>query len=268
MYMRPRHFSFRFGKIKATVWFYERLEKDRKYRFMIFCHGLPGHPYQFNPAKIECLIKRGFVLVFPDYIGTWASYGNMSWENCVATILQTIAWLKKGEGRELRDNTKVGWGLKDIILVGSSFGGSIALVAGAKSDDIQKIISFAAPIDYRSHSKIKGEDEPIEDLYEVVVREAGALWRIADKGEWRRLVRGDADINPIDYVEFLKNKDVFLVHGDKDRVVSVKRSDNLFRSLRTGKGTHKILILKGEKHIGYDSICQKNLMPKILRWLG
>lgn len=265
--MRPKHFSFRFGKIKATVWFCERLEKGKKYRFMIFCHGLPGHPYQFNPAKIECLLKKGFVLVFPDYIGTWASYGIMSWDNCVATILQTITSLKKGKGREIRGNTKVEWDLKDIILVGSSFGGSVALVAGAKSSDIQKIISFAAPTDYRNHSKIKGEDESIEGLYDVVVQEAGALWRIPNKAEWSRLVRGDADINPIDYIESLKNKDVLLVHGNKDRVVSVKRSDKLFRSLRTGKGNHKILILKGEKHIGYDSICQKNLMPKVLRWL-
>lgn len=267
--MRPEYYIFRFGHIIAGVWSETRLEKNKAYRFMVFCHGLPSHPYQHNPAKIENLIKGGFVLVFPNYIGTWASYGKMSWENCVNTVLETIGFLKRGGGTEIRNNLEVMWGVKEIIIVGNSFGGSVALVAGAKSSYVKKIISFSAPTDYKNHSKIEGEEaEPIDKLYDSVIQGWRNLWRIPSKGEWERLARGNVDINPVDYIEKLKDKDVFLIHGSEDNIVSPLRSEELYKKLESGKGNHVLTILKGEKHIGYDYLGNKYLASKILRWLG
>ena len=265
--MRPRFFVFRIDDVIFTLWFKNKLEK-KPYKFIIFCHGLPSHPYQHDPTKVENFIDEGFVLVYPNYIGTWASYGKMSWENCTNTILKVIDFIKTGEGTELYGNSKVEWSVNEIILAGGSFGGSIALVTGAKSYDIKKIISVAAPTNWRNPSKLEEEKgEPIEKLYYSINRGWENLWRIPGKKEWNRLVNGVADINPIDYVDKLKNKDVFLIHGDRDRVVSPKRSEDLYKILKKGKGRHRIIILKKDAHLGNDIIGDKRIANKVIKWI-
>src|SRR3989338_7256453 len=213
--MKPKFSVFRHGDVVTTVWSKSGIDKDKKYRFMIFCYGLPSHPYQHSPAKVEKFLENDFILVYPNYIGTWASYGTMSWEKCVDSILQTIEFLKSGTARETYDNSKIGWKVKDIILVGGSFGGTVALVAGAKSKDIKKIISVAAPTNFRSHNRIKNQpEESLENLYFCIMRGWKNLWRIHNRQEWERLVEGRADINPVDYINFMKIKDEGHVGND------------------------------------------------------
>ena len=50
--MKPKFSVFRHGDVVTTVWSKSGLSKDKKYRFMIFCYGLPSHPYQHSPAKV------------------------------------------------------------------------------------------------------------------------------------------------------------------------------------------------------------------------
>ena len=267
--MRPKFSVFRYGDIVATVWSKNKFNKDKKYRFMIFCYGLPSHPYQHNPAKVEKFLEKNFILVYPNYIGTWASYGTMSWENCVDTILQTIKFLKGGSGKETYNNSKTSWKVKDITLVGGSFGGTIALIAGAKSKDVKKIISIAAPTDFKSHNKMKNKsEESLENLYFCIMRGWQNLWRIPNRHEWDRLVEGKADINPVDYINSMKDKDVFLIHGENDRTVSQYRSIELYNQLKHGKGRHKIVIIKDEGHMGNDFIGDEIVSKKVFAWLN
>lgn len=267
--MKPKFSVFRHGDVVTNVWSKSGLSKDKKHRFMIFCYGLPSHPYQHNPAKVEKFLEKNFVLVYPNYIGTWASYGTMSWEKCVDTILQTIEFLKGGTARETYDNSKITWNVKDITLVGGSFGGAVSLVAGAKSKDVRKIISVAAPTDFRNHNRIKGQpEESLEKLYLCVMRGWKNLWRIPNEQEWERLVEGRADINPVDYINSMKDKDILLIHGENDKTVSPHRSNELYNQLKGGKGNHKIMIIKHEGHVGNDFIGAEKISNKVLAWLN
>ena len=267
--MRPKLNVFRFGNIVASMWSKESLESNKEYRFMIFCYGLPSHPYQHNPAKVEKLIEEGFVIIYPNYIGTWASYGTMSWENCVDTVLQTIDFLKEGKGESISSESKFSWKVKDITLVGGSFGGAVVLVAGAKSKDVEYIISVAAPTNWRDHSRISEESrEPIEELYYIVQEGWKNLWRIPSKEEWNRLVDGSADLNAVDYINELRNKNVLLIHGEFDDIVAPKRSIDLYNQLKKGNGNHKLIILKNDHHLGNDSIGREDLCPQVINWLG
>ncbi len=266
--MKPKLTVFRFGDIITSMWSKENLESNREYRFMIFCYGLPSHPYQHNPAKVEKLIESGFVLIYPHYLGTWASYGTMSWENCTNTILQTIDFLKGGNGENIYDDSKVLWKVEDITLVGGSFGGAVVLVAGAKSKYIKNIIAVCAPTNLRDHSRIPEETgEPIEKLYCTVKNGWENLWRIPSKEEWDKLVDGSADLNAIDYIEELKNKNVLLIHGDLDNIVAAKRSIDLHNQLKKGNGNHKLIILKNEGHEGNYIIGREDLLPQVTDWL-
>lgn len=267
--MRPTIKVFKFGDIVATMWYRDELTPKKARRFILSCHGLPSHPYQHNPAKMEPLLDKGFVMLFPNYIGTWASSGTMSWENCVETVHRTIDFIKAESGNNLYDNAPLSWRVKDITLLGGSFGASVVLVAGAKSADVKNIIAVAGPTNWRNHSRIPEEAaEPIEELFDVVQAGWGNLWRIPHKKEWMRLVKGTADLNAVDYVDALKEKNVLLIHGRDDRIVAAKRSIELHESIKKGKGKHELLILEGEGHQGNDVVGRDDILPKVLGFLG
>ena len=266
--MGPTLKVFKFGDIVATMWYRDELTPKKARRFIISCHGMPSHPYQHNPAKMESLLDEGFVMLFPNYIGTWASSGTMSWENCVKTVHRAIDFLKVKNGNDLYDNASVSWRVQDITLLGGSFGASVVLVAGAKSADIKNIIAVAGPTNWRDHSRIPEETEPIEELYDVVQNGWGHLWRIPSKEEWVRLVEGTADLNAVDYVDALKEKNILLIHGGDDTVVATKRSIELHESIKKGKGRHELLILEGEGHRGNDVVGRDDVLPKVLGFLS
>lgn len=267
--MRPTLKVFKFGGIVATMWYGENLSPDKVRRFIISCHGLPSHPYQHNPAKMEPLLDKGFVMLFPNYIGTWGSSGTMSWENCVRTVHRAIDFLKAGSGNNLYDNAEVTWEVKDVTLLGGSFGASVVLVAGAKSADVKNIIAVAGPTNWKDHSRIPEEAaEPIEELFNVVQRGWSHLWRIPGKEEWMRLVEGTADLNAVDYVDSLKEKNILLIHGGDDTIVAAKRSRELYKSIKKGKGKHELLILEGEGHRGNDVVGRDDVLPRVLAFLG
>lgn len=271
--MEPDYHVFNVNGIRLWMWFKEDLDPSKEHRFIISCHGLPSHPYQHTPAKMENVIDAGFVMVFPNYIGTWGSDGTMSWEKCVKTILDTVDFIKSGQGKKVTqyadDNAIVKWKVKDITLLGGSFGGSVALVAGVKSKNVKNIISIAAPTNWKDHSKIPEEPaEPIEDLFNAVEDGWKHLWRIPNKEEWMRLVKGSADLNAVDYIEALKSKNTLLIHGDADKVVSVNRTKRLHEKVKDGKGRHEIIILKKEGHMGNDILGQHEIFLKVRQFLS
>jgi dipeptidyl aminopeptidase/acylaminoacyl peptidase len=266
--LRPVIAVVRFGEIVASIWSKDNLRPNLEYRFMIVCPGLPGHPYSRNPAKLEGLIEKGFVIVYPDYIGTWASYGTLSWEKCVDTVLQSIEFVKLGKEESAYDRSKISWKVKDIALLGGSFGGSVVLVAGAKSKDIRSIISVAAPTNWRNHSRIPDEPgEPIDELFDSIMRGWENLWRIPSRKEWDRLARGEVDLNAVDYLEELRGMNTLLIHGEVDNIVTPQRSIDLHQKLQNGRGKHELLILSGEGHRGNDIVGREDITQRVLKFL-
>jgi pimeloyl-ACP methyl ester carboxylesterase len=266
--MKPQLTVFKDNDVNMSFWHKDALDTARKYRFLIVCYGLPSHPYQHNPAKLERLTDEGYVLVYPHYLGTWASDGVMSWEGCVQTVLRTISFITARHGSSAYDQQLHSWDVRSIAILGGSFGASVALVAGAKSTDLTHIIAVAGPTDWRTHSRIPEEAaEPIEELYEAICRGWSHLWRIPDATEWHRLATGTADLNPIDYIEELKTCNVLLIHGRRDPVVSVKRSEELYTLLQAGRGHTELVILEQESHLGNDIIGDERVIEQVVSFL-
>ena len=255
----------RYGEVLANIYWSSEVDFKKPLRFIISHHGLPSHPYQLNPAPLHGYIEKGFVMVYPEYIGTWGSYGKNTLESCVKTALDTINFVSKGTAMNLADNTSFSWTVKDITLLGGSFGGSVVLVAGAKSKEVKNIIAIAAPTDYRTHNK-SHKEEDLNETWCLIQRGFENLWRL-DKKFFIELSLGKIDLNPIDYAEKLENKNILLIHGDKDNSVSVDRSIELFNQIKKGKGKHKLIILKNEGHKGNDIIGGDDIFPRVIDWL-
>lgn len=266
--MKPKLTVFQEDEINITFWHKETLKPDKRYRFIIMCYGLPSHPYQHNPAKLEKFTDNDFILVYPHYKGTWASGGTMSWEGCVDTVKKVVEFIQSKSGKSAYDLKAHKWNLKDISLIGGSFGGSVALVSGAKIKDIQKIISVAGPTNWRTHSRIPEEaSEPIEKLFDSISRGWKNLWRIPSKEEWDRLANGTADLNPIDYIQELKSKSIMLIHGIDDKTVSPKRSEEMYEQVKDS-GLSELLILEKQGHLGNDVVGAKDVFQKVLNFLN
>ncbi len=264
--MKPFFLQCKSDDIVFTCWYLKDAFKKESPRIGIMCYGLPSHPYQHSPAKLEFLMQQGWMLVYPSYRGSYASEGKFTWEGCVDTILKVITIIHGGkvtsvEGRSL-EFTK-----PSIVLMGGSFGGSVALVAGAKSKLIQNIVSISAPTDWRDHAKLKDEDgEPFDELYGWICHGWGSLWRIPSRKEWDRLTSGSADLNPILHLDELRSKNVFIVHGTGDNIVSPNRSKKLYEELKKGSGNHRLILLN-EWHIDYNILSEEEVKKEFFAWL-
>lgn len=268
--MTDSYWLVRFGQIVAKMWFNPKVADSinkTPTRFIIMCHGCPSHPYDRNPALNQrYLNKGGFVLVYSDYIGTWASYGQCNFENSVETVLKTIDFLNGGTATDLRSGEHIKWVVNDIVLMGGSFGGSVVLVAGAKSKDVRKIIAASPVTDWRTHNKIGREEEDLTQTWGILEKGFENCWRVK-REDYFKLVRGELDLNPVDYIDILKDKDVFLIHGRYDKQVSCMRSNDIYRELKRGKGKHQIYLTKKNGHIVLRHLGQLPFYKKIAGWL-
>jgi esterase/lipase len=245
---------------------YSNLNKPQK--VIILAYGLPGAPPRYKEIFIKKLVKAGFMIAIPNYIGTFDSEGLSNIENSVDTIIKTIKLIKKGKTKELYWLKDINWKTKEIILIGESFGGSVVLVAGAKSKDINKIIAIAPPTDYRTQGKLDYEEEKIMDDYMIMKRAYPFTWRFESKDTWLRFDKGELDLNPIDYINKLKSKKILIIHGLKDKVVNIERSKQLFKKLKNNSKNKKLVILEKEGHIGLSSIKKRKIFKEIISWIS
>lgn len=257
------HRRIRYNDIISTVWFDDKAENKGA---IIVCYGLPGEPMLYNREVISKFVDEGFIVMCPYYIGTFDSFGICNFQNCVTTILETIDFLKKFDTSELWDLKQIKFDIKNIFLFGYSFGGSVALVAGAKSNMAIKMVVLAPPLNYRTQGR-NAQEECIMDDYYRIKRGWINTWRIKSKSLWRKLHEGKLDLNAIDYIEILKNKDIFMIHGKNDEAVSFSKSVGFYEELKKGRGNHKLELIDNVGHLGMSYLTHENIFSQIIAWL-
>ncbi len=196
---------------------------------IVFCMGLP------SKSNFEELAKRyvdeGFIFIHPKYIGSWESYGNFSISSCKETIVSIIQGLKERKVKNIFGE-EFNLNIKDIFLLGHSFGGSVALSAGADLD-IKGIIALSPVLDYSKHVKNSHyKEEDLSGLYTFLKLGFENVYRNLKEDDWKNLCETGGVINPIDYSDKLRNKLILLIHGKNDSSVSSERSKQFFNSLK------------------------------------
>lgn len=103
---------------------------------IILLHGFPGNEKNFDLAHI--FRRAGFnVLVFY-YRGSWGSGGVYSFQNCINDVHSVLAYL-----RDPKIDSTNRIDVSNIILMGYSWGGFVALFAGLQDENINKIASIS-----------------------------------------------------------------------------------------------------------------------------
>lgn len=229
---------------------------------IILAYGMPGTPAHKDSLFVRRAVADGFIVFVPHYIGTFESYGSFDIKNAVQTITKTATFVSRGMSENRLKGSTVNWTARTITLVGWSFGGSIALVAGAKSKEVDNIIAVSAPTDYKTHAKTYSE-ENLDGLSKVMTLIYPNTWRIKCPEIWAEFLKGSLDLNAIDYVEQLNGKAVLLIHGLNDKTVNFRRSESLYEKLSKDKFYKKLLLVKGAGHMDIKSIGRKRIFYEI-----
>jgi len=225
---------------------------------LVFCYGIPSHPFDRFPFGLESYLKQGYLLAYPHYEGTFGSDGVCTIENAVDSTILAAQAVLQGNVLDLFSGEQVRIKSQRVILVGGSFGGSVALLAAAKSSEINTVISVAGPTDYRGRN--------FSILETKLKRAYKKEWNI-DSSVWEAFAQERIDINPIDYVDALKQKNTYLIHGADDPIVSADHSTKLHELLRDDFGKHQILIEPNVRHIGSHYIGIERVHHLVENWL-
>jgi len=244
-----------FGDVGCDI----SLPKENNKKLVIICPGLPSDPSNYE--IMDFLSDNGFLSIYVRYSGTWGSYGTFLKNSPVNDIIGIIDTISKNKFFVDSSNSKnVLLDFKEIILLGTSFGGSIALVCGAKSKFVKKIIALSPIVDYKDHAKNSNYfEESINTLGDYLKRAYGKTYDFT-KDSWKNFIAGGLDLNPVDYIDKLNKKEVVILSGMEDKTISVKRVEKFFEKIPSKKKEHHLL-----KNFGHLSL--RKIDKKFLREL-
>lgn len=109
---------------------------------VVFLHGFPGDEKNLDLA--QALRRAGFNALVFFYRGAWGSPGTYSYSHVLEDASSALTWLRQPA---FADSMRVDSG--EIILVGHSLGGFVALYTAATSDNVAAVAALA-PVDLGS----------------------------------------------------------------------------------------------------------------------
>lgn len=148
-------------------WFIDLVFKEIIFEFTIptreqkgivlLLNGLPSVPKLNN--LLEFLAHEGYIALFPRYRGTWESSGTFLEKSPVGDVEEISEYLlSKKRLIELYANKEFNITTDNLILIGSSFGGAVALCA-ATLPTIKKIITLSPVVDWTDYAGLQTKEK-------------------------------------------------------------------------------------------------------------
>lgn len=185
---------------------------------VVHFHGNFGNLSNHFPLSIF-LVKNGFDVLIFDYQGYGASEGRPSPKRTVEDGIATVRYAQA----HLR-NTKTG-----VVVFGQSLGGAVGLVVTAKESLVKAAVIEAA---FSSYSRMAKD----------VLQRSAWTWLFS----FTTPVFFGRTYDPIRYVDTISPRPVLFIHGDKDEIVPVHMSPDLYEKTREPK---KLWIVEGAGHL-------------------
>ena len=206
--------------------------------------------------------KYGYALFVPDYIGYCRSDGDFNFKNCIMTLTLSKNFLTgKSTGIEVESSKTIRPTFKEVILVGSSWGGAIVPFIDKYEYSSIQTVGLIKPItDWSTQGKTKYKEENVEETANLIKFAWSNIYRGFDKSEWPDVFKGNlSEYNPINNLELLQNKTIFICHGKKDVSINWKRSLNFYKNLKLKYPETKVYLKLFENEGHTDEINTKGL---------
>lgn len=237
----------RFKKDIVTEFFPAR---NKSSKVIIMLGGLPGIPG--STRTMEWFAKKGYWVFRPRYRGTWESGGSFLKLSPEQDVLDVIDGLYK-PFYSIWDGVRYSLTPKKIILMGNSFGGPAALLAG-RDKRVDKVVAVSPVVDWQSDSRV----EPLDWLGKVMKEAFGEGYRYSLK-DWNKLKRGNF-YNPVKHVDEIDGKKVFIIHAKDDDIVAFTPVKRFAKN--TGSN---LLLLKKGGHLGFSIFSKSKRVYKHLQ---
>lgn len=118
------HDSVKFGRLNV------------KKLYVIF----PGLPQSSDKEYFKDKISKDVAFMYVYYYGSWYSNGKFTFRNCQKTIVDVLAFVKKGRSYTTFSENIFYWKYDSLILVASSFGAAPLLTTQLTRKDADKIL--------------------------------------------------------------------------------------------------------------------------------
>ncbi len=228
----------------------------KKYPAVILCHGFMGDKLGLWPwgfvAFARYLAKYGFAVLRFDFLGGGDSGGRFKDQS----ITSELTDLKK----VVRWIIKQPWSNSKIGVVGHSRGGAVALIHASRSRQINTVVTWAAPAEWKS---VWGNTANI-------IRKKGSV-RKSNLEMTRRLVEDDfSNYQPITKFGKKIMQSILIIHGTKDGEfpgnVPLTHASMLYDSIASSK--KKLHLIKGAGHLFYETSEREELFRVTKDWLS
>lgn len=233
-------------RISATL----NAAPDPTNKIVVLCHGFLGSKENWtNRTVADQLATHGIASVRFDFFGHGESDGDLKDLLLTTLVAQTESVLTLMRGQ----------GYTHIALLGSSFGGLVATLAAARH-------STLAALALRC---------PVGDFPALLRRQFGN----AGIDLWRRLGQVPSSVAPIPvHFRFFEDCErhnahhaaqalrmpTILVHGDRDEVIPVTQSEELYLHIRAEKALH---IIPGADHRFSQPEQFRRAIELLVNWL-
>jgi len=239
---------------------------------VIHAKGGPSLGDEGNSSLWGIAKKYQWALFVPDYIGYCRSDGNFTFKNCVYTLYEAEDFLRgKIEGIAVETGEKIKLKCKEILLIGSSWGGAIVpFLEKYKKSQIKAIGLIKPVLDWKSQGKTRFSEEDVFQTNRSIIRGWLNIYRGYKNSEWPKIFQnGLSEYNPLDNLSLLREKVVFLCHGGKDKVVNWRKSCLFYRAFKKEYPKGKIFwkLFKNQDHSSKMTAVGLNFILKKLKSL-
>ncbi len=216
---------------KITAWVHEAKNKEKNRELIIQLHGYPSDSHGSHKEYAEAISEEGINSLRYDMRGCGESSGGfkeLTLTKAYEDLKEIIKWAEQ-KGYEVTG------------LLGSSFGGAVAIKTASENKKIKKLILLAPAPDLTDPT----EWEPHTTLEE---------WKKKGYYEMPWEPEGTKKI-PYEFYEDAKKHDLYeeakkitaktiIIHGDNDKIVPVDQAKKLKEKIKNAKE----IILKGAGH--------------------
>ena len=217
---------------------------------LINCPGLPSSP---DSSKLKKFAEKGFYIFNLRYKGTWESEGEFLEVSPVNDVALVIDLIKKRKIKEIYGKTILKLPNLKISIIGSSFGGSVALCCSNLKVD--SIIAICPVINFKSLSK-----HHILNLKGFLKEAYGNCYRFNDI-KFDKMLNSEI-LSPANYIN--SKTSTLIIQGLQDKTINPNGVINFYNSI-TNKNK-KLILVKNGGHLSTSDLSSK--ISRIYTWLN
>ena len=200
----------------------------------IILDGCPAVPSKHTLG--EFLARKGYWVFHPRYRGSWESGGEFL-QFSPDEDVQLVALGLSGGFTNIWDGMTYYLDIKEINVIGASFGGAAALLA-SRYPEINKVIAVSPVTDHKAQDTTKGAESNAEFLRQI--RDGfGGAYRTNNKN-YKKLLSGKF-FNPIRHAKEIDGAQVFIIHAKDDDVIPLRLTKVFAKEI----GVRPVILDKG-----------------------